>query len=53
VRFFSEIQYGDPQGKNSQQDAGTIRNKAPLLRDMKNGHPGENNLNLLFPNNKG
>jgi hypothetical protein len=38
-RFFSEIQYGDLHGKNSQQDAGTLCNKAPLLGDMKKWTP--------------
>ena len=35
MRFFSEILYGDLHGKNSQQNASTLCNKAPLPRDMK------------------
>jgi hypothetical protein len=36
---FSEIWYGDLHGKNSQQNASTLCNKAPLPRDMKKCTP--------------
>ena len=52
MRFFSEIQHGDLHGKNSQQDAGTLSNKAPLLRDMKKWTPRDENLNSQFPKTK-
>jgi hypothetical protein len=39
VKFFSEIRYGDLHGQNSQQDASTLCNKAPLLKDMKKWTP--------------
>jgi hypothetical protein len=48
-RFFSEIWYGDLYGKNSQQDAGTLCNKAPLLRDMKKWTPRRREFKYPVP----
>jgi len=49
VRFFSEIWYGDLHCKNSQQDAGTLCNKAPLLKDMKKWTPRRREFKFPVP----